>query len=91
MDGWTGPTTFDATEKYEELDRNENIVLSNGNDAPTLFRNLHSPSMLLTMLHGKATRIITWQTPSIGILLSALLPPHGCTEQSLEPTPVSGA
>ena len=45
--------------KYEELDRGENIVLSNGNDAPTLFRNLHSPSMLLTVLHGNATRIIT--------------------------------
>ena len=32
---------FDATEKNEELDRDENIVRSSGNDAPTLFRNLH--------------------------------------------------
>ena len=28
MDGWTGPTTFDATGKNEELDRDENIVRS---------------------------------------------------------------
>ena len=28
--------------KYEELDRDENIVLGRGNGAPTLFRNLHT-------------------------------------------------
>ena len=38
MDGWTGPTTFDATKK---LKRDEKLVFCSGNDAPTLFRNLH--------------------------------------------------
>jgi hypothetical protein len=57
--------------KYEELCRDETLVFCSGSDAPTLFRNLHkrllaykerdTPSMLLTMLHGKAMRIITWQ------------------------------
>jgi hypothetical protein len=57
--------------KYEELCRDETLVFCSGSDAPTLFRNLHkrllaykerdTPSMLPTMLHGKAMRIITWQ------------------------------
>jgi hypothetical protein len=82
--------------KYEELDREENIVLSNRNDAPTLFRNLHKwclackevtlSKYATTMLHGKAMRIITWKPPSIGILLFAT---RGRTDQPWEPTPVS--
>ena len=37
MDGWTGPTTFDATEPNEELDRDEKLVFRSGNDAPSSF------------------------------------------------------
>ena len=79
--------------KYEELCRDETLVFCSGSDAPTLFRNLYkgllaykerdTPSMLLTMVHGKAYYNLT--TPSIELLS----PPP--TEQPWEPTPVSSA
>jgi hypothetical protein len=42
--GWMGEPGqqhWMPLKKYEELDRDEKLVLSNRNVAPTLFRNLH--------------------------------------------------
>ena len=44
--------------KYEELDRDENIFLSRGNDAPTLLRNLHK--MCLTYKERNTLQVVCY-------------------------------